>query len=170
MTENGLGSDQHNNGNPISNVEKQDLYDSYDGDQARHSYQYARSTSPNALLRKTLSRTQSGLTTLSRLRSRNQADPTAGPGAEFTHPLAHVKTKEDVLVDFEGKDDPYRPLNWPMRKKMVTTVLYGLTTAGVTFASAVYTAGIDQISAEFHVGTVVASLGLSLILVGFGIG
>ena len=49
--------------------------------------------------------------------------------AVFDHPLSHVKTTADVLVDFDGPDDPYRPINWPFRKKVITTVLYGFTTA-----------------------------------------
>jgi hypothetical protein len=28
-------------------------------------------------------------------------------------------------VDFDGPDDPYHPMNWPFRKKVVTTALYG---------------------------------------------
>ena len=56
----------------------------------------------------------------------------------FTHPLAHVKTTEAEIVDFDGEDDPYRPINWPFRKKLVTTLLYGLTTMGATWASSVY--------------------------------
>lgn len=67
-------------------------------------------------------RTQS---VISRLRSR---DP--GQVARFTHPLAHTKTSPDVIVDFDGPDDPYRPMNWGFYKKAVTTVLYGLTTMG----------------------------------------
>lgn len=43
----------------------------------------------------------------------------------FSHPLSHVKTTEAEIVDFDGPDDPYRPLNWPFRKKVVTTMLYG---------------------------------------------
>ena len=43
----------------------------------------------------------------------------------FAHPLAHVKTTEAEIVDFDGLDDPYRPMNWPFRKKVVTTLLYG---------------------------------------------
>ena len=57
--------------------------------------------------------------------------------AVFDHPLSHVKTSTDVLVDFEGPDDPYRPLNWPFRKKVITTLLYGFTTMGSTWASSV---------------------------------
>ena len=55
----------------------------------------------------------------------------------FNHPLSHVKTSTDVVVDFDGPDDPYRPINWPFRKKVITTVLYGFTTMGSTWASSV---------------------------------
>ena len=41
----------------------------------------------------------------------------------------------EILVDFDGDDDPYRPLNWPMRKKVVVTFLYSLCTMGTTWAS-----------------------------------
>ena len=88
----------------------------------------------------------------------------------FSHPLAHVKTTADFLVDFDGPEDPYRPMNWPMRKKVVTTLLYGMTTMGVTWASSIYSPAIEKISDEFHVGREVSLLGLSLLLVGFGLG
>lgn len=122
----------------------------------RHSYEYARSSSPNRGQRRSLSRHASAVTTLSKLRSR--PDPTGGK--EFYHPLAQSKTGRDVLVDFEGKDDPYRPINWPFRKKAVTTLLYGMTTAGITFASSVYSSGLNQVAEEFNVGTEVSSLGI----------
>ena len=63
---------------------------------------------------------------ISRIRSREP-----GQTARFTHPLYHTKTSEDVIVDFDGPDDPYRPINWSFKKKCVTTVLYGLTTMGM---------------------------------------
>lgn len=69
-------------------------------------------------------RTQS---VVSRIRSREP-----GQTARFTHPLTHTKTSPEVVVDFEGPDDPYRPINWGFRKKAVTTVLYGLTTMGMS--------------------------------------
>ena len=56
---------------------------------------------------------------------------------QWSHPLSNVKTGLDCLVDFDGKDDPYRPVNWPFRKKVITTLLYGLTTMGSTWASSV---------------------------------
>lgn len=60
----------------------------------------------------------------------------------FDHPLSHVKTSADVIVDFNGPGDPYRPINWPFRKKAITTALYGFTTFGSTWASSVYVSHI----------------------------
>ncbi|EGZ69589.1 MFS general substrate transporter [Neurospora tetrasperma FGSC 2509] len=112
-------------------------------------------------LTKTVSRRD---TVLSRLRSR----PTAR--FEFNHPLAHTPTGKDVIVDFEGPDDPYRPMNWPMKKKIMTTMLYGLITMSASWASSSYSAGTAQVSTHFDVGHEVAVLGTSIFLVGFGIG
>jgi len=91
------------------------------------------------------------------------------PG-RFSHPLSHVKTSEANVVDFDGADDPYRPLNWPFRKKCITTLLYGLTTFGSTWASAVYAPAVEQIRTEFDVGREVGLLGVTLLLLGFGFG
>ena len=88
----------------------------------------------------------------------------------FSHPLSHVKTAPDALVDFDGPDDPYRPLNWSMRKKVITTALYGFTTMGATFASSVYSPAVGVVAADYGVGTEVSLLGLSLLLAGFGTG
>ena len=88
----------------------------------------------------------------------------------FAHPLAHVKTTEAEIVDFDGPDDPYHPLNWPFRKKVVTTLLYGLTTMGATWASSVYSPAVEQIADQYHIGTEVSLLGLSFLLMGFGLG
>ncbi|KAI9836148.1 MAG: hypothetical protein M1838_005126 [Thelocarpon superellum] len=88
----------------------------------------------------------------------------------FSHRLSHVKTEPEFLVDFDGPDDPYLPLNWPFRKKLITTTLYGFTTMGATWASAVYSPGIYQIAGDFNVSTEVSILGISLLLFGFGLG
>ncbi|KAJ9157598.1 MFS general substrate transporter [Pleurostoma richardsiae] len=119
----------------------------------------ASTTGADAGLTRTVTRTQ---TILSRIRSR--------PVPNFTHPLARLPTTREVLVDFDGPHDPYRPLNWPTHKKVSTTLLYGLVTMTATWASSAYSAGTRQIAAEFHVGTQVATLGTTLFLFGFGIG
>ncbi|KAK4187795.1 major facilitator superfamily domain-containing protein [Podospora australis] len=102
-------------------------------------------------------------TILSRLRTRPAAP-------QFYHPLSHVATTKDELVDFDGPHDPYRPMNWPLRKKVLTTLLYGLVTMSATWASSCYSAGTLQVADEFSVSEPVAILGTSLFLIGFGIG
>jgi len=74
------------------------------------------------------------------------------------------------LVDFDGPSDLYNPQNWPFHKKVYTTMLWALTTCWITFASAIYSAGILQISEEFQVTTEVANAGTALLIFGFAIG
>jgi MFS transporter, DHA1 family, multidrug resistance protein len=100
---------------------------------------------------------------LSTIRSRR-------PRAEFSHPLTNQKTAPDVLVDFEGPDDPYRPLNWTAKKKVITTALYGLTTMSTTLGSSIFSAATLYVAKDFHVGTEVALLGTALFLFGMGVG
>ncbi|KAJ9137146.1 Outer membrane protein [Pleurostoma richardsiae] len=102
---------------------------------------------------------------IARLRCR---DP--GQDASLSHPLAGIKSSIDVLVDFEGPDDLYRPVNWPFRKKVMTTVVYGLITMGSAWASSAYSPAIPQVVHEFHVGEEAGTLGISLFLFGIGLG
>lgn len=132
----------------------------------------ARSFRRGSSLSSSLSRTQTqrlervqttASTVLSTVRSRR-------PRGAFTHPLTHEKTAPDVIVDFDGKDDPYRSVNWAFSKKAITTVLYGFTAMATTFASSVYSPAVQDIADEFHVSTEVSTLGISLLLVGMGLG
>ena len=102
-------------------------------------------------------------TVLSRIRTRP-------PIGIFTHPLEHQKTTVEDLVDFDGLDDPYRPLNWAMKKKVITTALYGFTTMTATWASSAYSPGTRQVAEQFGVGMQTATLGTTLFLFAFGIG
>ena len=122
----------------------------------------------NAHLSRTTSRSLERATTtasnvLSVIRSRV-------PRREFTHPLVQEKTTQDVIVNFDGPDDPYRPVNWPFRKKAITTILYGFTTMGATLGSSIFSPATKQVAHEFHVSTEVTTLGTSLLLFGFGVG
>ncbi|EED18004.1 conserved hypothetical protein [Talaromyces stipitatus ATCC 10500] len=102
---------------------------------------------------------------ISRLRLRQP-----GQTATFTHPDGDRKSDNSCIVDFDGPDDPYRPMNWSFKKKALTTVLYGMTTMGATWASSVYSPAIPGIQKEFDIGEVTATLGTSLLLFGFGLG
>ena len=100
---------------------------------------------------------------LSKIRSRKPL-----PG--FSHPLTHQKTTPDMIVDFDGPDDPYRPINWLFKKKVITTLLYGLTTMSVTLGSSIFSPATQRVAANYHVGTEVATLGTALFLFGLGLG
>ncbi|ETI26139.1 hypothetical protein G647_02916 [Cladophialophora carrionii CBS 160.54] len=128
----------------------------------RSSFATGRSNdlNPSLNLQKTVTRRE---TILSRIRSRP-------PLGNFSHPLEHQKTTVEDLVDFDGPDDPYRPLNWAMSKKVLTTALYGFTTMSATWGSSAYSPGTEQVARQFHVGTQTSTLGTTLFLFGFGLG
>lgn len=65
------------------------------------------------------------------------------------------------IVDFEGPDDPYNPLNWPTKKKIIVTMLYSFLTMGATWASTAYNSGIGQVRKHFDVNTETALAGMS---------
>lgn len=119
----------------------------------------SRATGRDLQLSRTMSRRE---TVLSRIRTRP-------PIGYFSHPLENRRTTVDELVDFDGPDDPYRPLNWAMKKKVMTTALYGFTTMTATWASSAYSPGTSQVAEEFHVGTQTATLGTTLFLFAFGV-
>ncbi|GAC95985.1 cycloheximide resistance protein [Pseudozyma hubeiensis SY62] len=80
-------------------------------------------------------------------------------------------TSDDrIIVGWYGDDDPENPRNWSSRKKAFVTFLIGLLTFGVYSGSAIYTPSIPGVMQEFHVNLTQATLGLSLFVLGYGIG
>ena len=104
-------------------------------DEREIEYRESLTRHPSTILEKepTASSSVSGLERHNTVRNVISAVRSRGPGqtANFSHPLAHTKTAEDVIVGFDGPDDPYMPLNWSFYKKATTTLLYGLTTMGM---------------------------------------
>ncbi|KAF4626840.1 hypothetical protein G7Y89_g11313 [Cudoniella acicularis] len=101
-----------------------------------------------------------------------QYDPSSSEQNIETKPETpkEEEISSENTVDFDGPSDLTKPTNWPLGKKIITTVLYGMTTGGSTWASSVYTSAGDSIAEEFGIGSVVSTLGLTLFLLGFGIG
>ncbi|KAI8944384.1 MFS transporter [Xylaria longipes] len=87
----------------------------------------------------------------------NEKKPTSSPGASD-------------LVGFDGEADPLDPKNWPTSKRVCTTALWALTTCWITFASAIYSAGTQEIADEFNVSPTTATAGTSLLIFGFALG
>lgn len=78
--------------------------------------------------------------------------------------------KDPNLVDWDGPDDPGNPMNFPEWKKWVITVVAGLMTFSVTFASSVFSTATTPTSQLFGVSEEVMILGTSLFVLGFAFG
>lgn len=80
------------------------------------------------------------------------------------------KGRNADIVDWYGPDDPDNPQNWSTIKKVWVTFEICLLTFSVYIGSAIYTAGIEDVSRVFGVSRVAATLGLTLFVLGYGVG
>lgn len=86
-------------------------------------------------------------------------------------PIAPKKTKDGaILVDWYYTDDSDNPHNWSNRKRALIATIICLYTFVVYTTSAIYTSSTEGIMREFGVDTLLATLGLSLYVLGYGIG
>ncbi|KAI2623985.1 benomyl/methotrexate resistance protein [Hypomontagnella submonticulosa] len=82
-----------------------------------------------------------------------------------------VDDGQDVcLVDWYGPDDPENPQNWPSSWKLLVAFLMCILNFSFYIASSIYVPGIPSIMEEFGVSEIVATLGLSLFTLGYGLG
>ncbi|EXJ94135.1 hypothetical protein A1O1_02528 [Capronia coronata CBS 617.96] len=88
-------------------------------------------------------------------------------GGQKTDP---EKGRDADMVDWYGPDDPENPRNWSTPKKFWVTFEICLLTFSVYVGSAIYSAGITDVSSQFGVSKVAATLGLTLFVLGYGIG
>ncbi|RFU82172.1 benomyl/methotrexate resistance protein [Trichoderma arundinaceum] len=88
------------------------------------------------------------------------------------HSRIQPKELEDgiILVDWYTTDDPENPQNWSSQKKAFVVLQIYLYTLAVYIGSAIITPSQPYIEAQFGVEPEVASLGLSLYVLGYGIG
>ena len=80
------------------------------------------------------------------------------------------KGRDAHIVDWYGPEDPDNPQNWGTFKKVWVTFEICLLTFSVYIGSAIYSAGILDVSETFGVSRVAATLGLTLFVLGYGIG
>ena len=100
------------------------------------------------------------------------------------HGLADLKEDEEAVrkdedeedeqkryeVQWEGDHDPMNPRCMSHGRKWIIVLIVSAGSTCVTCASSMYTLTYAQITSEFRVSRVVATLGLSLFVVGLGIG
>ncbi|KAJ5674148.1 major facilitator superfamily domain-containing protein [Penicillium macrosclerotiorum] len=86
-------------------------------------------------------------------------------------PIAPKKTKDGViLVDWYYTDDSENPHNWSNTKRALMATLICLYTFVVYTTSAIYTSSVQGIMQQFGVSDLLATLGLSLYVLGYGTG
>lgn len=77
---------------------------------------------------------------------------------------------EPFSVKWYGQSDPENPQNWSSGKKFTVTFIICIYTFAVYTSSAIYTNSLPGIMEEFSVGQIEATLGLSLYVLGYGVG
>ncbi|KAJ7863168.1 major facilitator superfamily domain-containing protein [Mycena leptocephala] len=76
---------------------------------------------------------------------------------------------DPYLIDWE-ENDPDNPQNWSFRKRAFVAFSISLLTFSIYIGSAIYTSSIPGLMEEFHVSLTMATLGLTLYIIGYGIG
>jgi multidrug resistance protein len=90
--------------------------------------------------------------------------------AVLNHKYRGNGTKDDpYLVEFIP-NDPRNPMNWPDWKKWFITMSVAFATLAVAFVSTAYSGAIKQVIQEFGASQEVATLGISLFVLGFAVG
>lgn len=74
------------------------------------------------------------------------------------------ESKDESLVEFDGPDDPENPKNWSTKRKVAITISMGVMAFVVTFSSSVFAVTVEPVAKEFDIGTITATLGVSLFL------
>ncbi|KAI5461857.1 major facilitator superfamily domain-containing protein [Mariannaea sp. PMI_226] len=75
-----------------------------------------------------------------------------------------------VIVEWDSPTDPENPHNWSTSRKTVIAVLICLYTFTIYCGSSIFVPSSTQVIEEFDVSETVASLGLALYVLGYGIG
>jgi DHA1 family multidrug resistance protein-like MFS transporter len=75
-----------------------------------------------------------------------------------------------TLVGWDSSNDPSNPQNWPLKDKILMTIVISLYTFAVYVGSSIYTPSQEAVMETFHVSHVEGSLGIALYVLGYGIG
>ena len=84
----------------------------------------------------------------------------------LNHRYAGSGTEDDPYVVEFIPHDPRDPMSFGQVKKWTITILVAIATLAVAFVSSAYSGGTRQIIEEFQCSTEVATLGISLFVLG----
>ncbi|KAF2736394.1 MFS general substrate transporter [Polyplosphaeria fusca] len=84
---------------------------------------------------------------------------------------SNQEVQDDNLVDWEGLDDPKKPLNWTPRKKNAHVAIISAITLTANLASTMFAPGALLLVSEFGItSSTVGSLTVSIYILGFAVG
>lgn len=86
------------------------------------------------------------------------------------YPYSGSGTEDDPYAVTWIDNDPRNPMLFSETMKWSLTMVVAIATLAVAMISSAYTGGIAEIQKEFHIGSEVATLGVSLFVLGFAIG
>jgi DHA1 family multidrug resistance protein-like MFS transporter len=98
--------------------------------------------------------------------------PTPGPASSVNSRGNKVNLEKDPgiqLIDWV-ENDPHNPRNWSTPKKLFVTFQICFLATSVYIGSAIYTAGVRDVTEKFEAGEVAALLGLTLFVWGYALG
>ncbi|KPI35390.1 Caffeine resistance protein 5 [Cyphellophora attinorum] len=95
---------------------------------------------------------------------------TKSNNAELQHIAPTPDEQGNILVTFDGKDDPENPLHWSFVNKSIATAVLNFYVFGIYVGSSLYTSSQDEIIARIDVSRTKAELGLALYVLGYGAG
>ncbi|KAJ7070308.1 major facilitator superfamily domain-containing protein [Mycena belliarum] len=91
-------------------------------------------------------------------------------GLDQNHVDDNSAVPDPYLVGWDGDADPENPLNWSSSKRAFVAFNISLLTFSIYIGSAIYTSSIPGLMAEFNVSLTIGTLGLTLYVLGYGIG
>ncbi|KAL5349954.1 hypothetical protein ACLOAV_004989 [Pseudogymnoascus australis] len=122
--------------------------------------------------------TTQGLEKVTSKIEKGSLDAAAIPDLEKSEPNSDSSSATDpatpknefILVDWYSADDQANPQNWSTRKKVFVAFEICLYTFTIYIGSAIYAPSIEGVMKDFGVSEIVASLGLALYVMSYGLG
>ncbi|KAH8649562.1 major facilitator superfamily domain-containing protein [Ilyonectria robusta] len=126
---------------------------------------------PDAVVVEDLHRTRSQLETRAYTVDRFHIDEQHDIEKVQSIPVVPKRTKDGaILVDWYYSDDSDNPQNWTNNKRLGISLIICLYTFVVYTSSAIYTSSTEGVMRTFGVSQLKATLGLSIYVLGYGIG
>ncbi|RFU26249.1 hypothetical protein B7463_g10086, partial [Scytalidium lignicola] len=98
----------------------------------------------------------------------SSARPSFTPFSEIPGLQSHIS--QDGCIDWDGPDDLSNPMNMALWRKWTMTIILSMIAFCITFASSIFSTGLVSVADQFDVSREVSTLGISLFILGFGMG